>query len=454
VDFHRRYCGHFQRKTRSVFGAAGDYLKGLMQAKRKNMERMEETVVEADEQRLQHMLTESDWDHRAVLDQVAEEANEWLGGTAESCFLVDESGFAKKGKHSVGVARQWNGRQGKVDNCQVGVFGALGKGHLATLTDLRLYLPKDWVDHPARCRKAGVPEAERDHRTKTDLALEMVRHQRALGIAFAWVGADGGYGKEPAFLRGLEAMGEIFVADVHKDQRIYVDDPQPQVPAPANEGRQRGRPRSRLQAQTEAQRVDEWVAARAPSDWKPVELRDSTEGRLKVEVVHRRVWLWDGKEQQPRHWHLIVRREIDSPQTLKYTLCNAEAALSTHRLAQMQAQRFWVERAFQEAKSHCGMAEYQARKWRAWHHHMTLVAMSLLFMLEERIAQKDRYPLLSCSDIETLLKTTLPRRDLERDEVIRQMEKRHRKRLAATEAQYRKQGLPIPQTIGAVNLTK
>lgn len=100
------------------------------------------------------------------------------------------------------------------------------------------------------------------------------------------------------------------------------------------------------------------------------------------------------------------------------------------------------------------MADYQARKWRAWHHHMTLVAMSLLFMREERMLHKDRYPLLSCADIETLLKTPLPRRDLDREEVIRQMEKHHRKRLAHTEAKYRKQGLPIPETIGAVNLTK
>jgi len=167
--------------------------------------------------------------------------------------------------------------------------------------------------------------------------------------------------------------------------------------------------------------------------------------------VHRRVWLWDGEEKQAHHWHLIVRREIDSPQTLKYTLSNAEAELPTHRLAQMQAQRFWVERAFQEAKSHCGMGDYQARKWSAWHHHMTLAAISLLFMLEERILQKDSYPLLSC---ETLLRTTLPRRDLDREEVIRQMEKRHHKRLAATEAEYRKQKLPMPETIGAVNLTK
>ena len=422
-----------------------------MQAKRKNMERMEEAVVEANEQRLQHMLTDSDWEHRVVLDQVAREANEWLGGAAHSCFLVDESGFAKKGRHSVGVARQWNGRQGKVDNCQVGVFGALGKGHLATLTDLRLYLPKEWVDNPGRCRKAGVPERERRRRSKVQLALQMVCHQRELGVQFAWVGADGGYGKEPAFLRGLDAMGEVFVVDVHKDQRIYVQDPKPQIP-PSN-GPQRGRPRSRLQAQTNAQRVDEWIETLEPSDWQRVRLRDSTQGRLQVEVVHRRVWLWDGKEKQARHWHLIVRREIDSPQARKFTLSNADADLPTHRLAQMQAQRFWVERAFQEAKSHCGMADYQARKWSAWHHHMTLVAMSLLFMLEERIAQNDSYPLLSCSDIQTLLKSLLPRRDLDREEVIRQMEKRHHKRLAAIEAKYRKQGLPIPETVGAFNLT-
>ena len=199
-------------------------------------------VAEADEQRLQHMLTESQWDHRAVLDQVAQEADRRLGGTEDSCLLIDESGFAKKGKHSVGVKRQWCGRQGKVDNCQVGVFAALGKAHLSTLIDERLYLPKEWALSPARCRKAGIPEAERVHKSKSELALEMVRHQRALGLRFAWVGADGGYGKEPAFLRGLEGMGERFVVDIHKDQHLYLEDPRPAIPesSPA-----RGRPRSR-----------------------------------------------------------------------------------------------------------------------------------------------------------------------------------------------------------------
>jgi SRSO17 transposase len=414
-----------------------------MQATRKNMQRMEEAVVEADDQQLQHMLTDSPWDERAVLDQVALDANRHLGATADSCLLIDESSFAKKGMRSVGVARQWSGRQGKVDNCQVGVFAALGRGHRAALTDVRLYLPKEWVADPKRCTLAGVPEAQRQLRTKSQLALEIVRHQRELGVCFAWVGADGGYGKEPEFLRALQAMGEVFVADVHKDQRIYLEDPQPQV-APAPAGKKRGRPRSRLEAQSTPQRVDEWVTGLPQDAWQRISLRDSTCGRLDVEVIHQRVWLWDGKEAQAPHWHLIVRREIDSPQTIKYTLSNADPALDAQRLAQMQAQRFWIERALQEAKSHCGMADYQVRKWRAWHHHMALVAMSLLFMLEERIAQKDDYPLLSCSDIEMLLKTFLPRRDLERDEVIRQMEKRHRQRRAATAAAYAKQGVSAP----------
>ena len=312
----------------------------------------------------------------------------------------------------------------------------MGKGHLSTLIDERLYLPKEWTSNPARCRKAGIPEAERKQRSKSELALEMVRHQKALGLRYAWVGADGGYGKEPAFLRGLEAMGEVFVVDVHKDQQIYLEDPRPILPESTTT---RGRPRSRRQAQTARLRVDQWIKAQPETEWQRVTLRDSSKGKLRVEILHRRVWLWDGKEAQAHQWHLIVRREIDSPETTKYTLSNAPAETQPYRLAQMQAQRFWIERSLQDGKSESGLAEYQARKWRSWHHHMTLVMMAMLFMLEERILQKDDHPLLSCSDIESLLRAFLPRRDIEPDEILLQMEKRHHKRQAAIDSQYRKQ---------------
>jgi len=406
-----------------------------MQASRKNMERMEEVVMEADEQQLQYMLTESGWDQRAVLDQVAQDADRLLGGTADSCLLIDESSFAKKGKHSVGVARQWCGRLGKVDNCQVGVFAALGRGDRVSLVDARLYLPKAWVDDPARCRLAGVPEGQRVMRSKSELALAMVAHQRAQGIRFGWVGADGGYGKEPSFLRGLEAQGETFVVDVHKDQRIFLDDPDPQIPdsPPA-----RGRQSRKRQAQHPAQRVDAWAADQPESAWQQLTLRDSSRGPLKVEVLHQRVWLWDGTEQCAHHWHLIVRREVASTETLKYSLSNAPADTPVHTLAWQQGQRFWIERAFQDAKSEAGLADYQARKWSSWHHHMALVCMALLFMLEERLQSQDTTPLLSCSDIEDLLRAFLPKRNLDPEEVIRQIEKRHRKRQQAMDAKQRK----------------
>lgn len=407
-----------------------------MQAPRKNMERMEEHVLDADDQALQYMLTDADWNSSAVMTQVAREADQSLGGSTASCLLLDESSFAKKGKHSVGVARQWCGRLGKTDNCQVAVYGALGRGHRTTLIDFRLYLPAVWTKDDKRCRQAGIPEAFRAFKTKSELALEIVQKQRQSGIRFAWVGADAGYGKEPAFLRGLDEMNEIFVLDVHRDQRIYLDDPEPIIPPKQGS---RGRTPTRYTAQTKAIRVDQWAAQQPQADWQSYTLRDSTQGKLKVQILHRRVWLWDNQESKAQHWHLIVRREPNSPDTLKYTLSNAPEVTSTHTLAKMQGQRFWVERAFQDGKSEAGMADYQVRQWRSWHHHMTLVSMAMLFMIEERELHKEAYPLLSCHDIESLLRTFLPRRDIEHDEVFRQMQKRHRRRQAAIDHAMQKQ---------------
>lgn len=158
-----------------------------------------------------------------------------------------------------------------------------------------------------------------------------------------------------------------------------------------------------------------------------------------MQILHRRVWLWDKKEAKARLWHLIISKEPNSPETLKYTLSNASEEISTHQLAKMQGQRFWVERAFQDGKSETGMADYQARKWDSWYHHMALVSMAMLFMAEERERHKEEIPLLSCNDIETLLKTYVPRRDIEHDEVLRQMEKRYRHRQASINSAYNKQ---------------
>jgi SRSO17 transposase len=437
-DFEVRFEAHFERGTRSVSAQAEQYLQGLMQAGRKNMERMEEVVPECNYQSLQHFLSHSEWDARAVLDQVAREADRHLGGSEDSALLLDESAFAKKGEMSVGVARQWNGQLGKVENSQVAVFAALAQGPYSTLIDTRLYLPKEWLKDPERCREAGVPADAVVSKSKADLAFEMVVGARQNGLRFSWVGMDGGYGKEPGLLRRLADQGEVFVADVHKDQQIYLEDPDPAVPERRSP---RGKKPTRLQAQSDSQRVDEWLKAQPSESWQKVTVRPGSKGELQVEALQARVWLWDGSEPRARCWHLVATRELGSPETIKYFLSNAAAETSLERLVQMQRQRFWIERSFEDAKSESGMADYQVRGWLAWHHHMALVMMAMLFMLEEKLSQKEVYPLLSCADIEVLLAHFLPRRDVTVAEVVRQMEARHRARQRSIDSAYRRQEL-------------
>ena len=182
-----------------------------------------------------------------------------------------------------------------------------------------------------------------------------------------------------------------------------------------------------------------WVRKQAPGAWKRIAIRDSSKGKIFVDILHRIIWLWDGKETEARRWHLVVRREIDSPEEIKYSLSNAPLDTPTERLAFMQAQRYWVERPFQDAKNQCGMGDYQARGWFAWHHHMSMVLLAMLFMLEQRLQHQPDIPLLSCPDVATLLKSVLPRKDITEEEVLRQLEVRHRKRQASIDAAYRKQ---------------
>jgi SRSO17 transposase len=382
------------------------------------MERMAEVVPDSDDQSLQHFLTNSTWDECAVTDQVARNADQLIGGQPDSCLLIDETSFPKKGSKSVGVARQWCGRLGKVDNCQVGVFAILGSKTHSVPIDCRLFLPPAWVKDKQRCLAAGVPEEAIEFNRKHDLALQMVISTRGQGVRFNWIGCDSLYGEDPTFLRALDQMHEIFMADVHKDQHVYLQDPEPIVP-PAKS--KRGRKPSRLKAQTKPIQVDQWVRQQPAEAWKRLTIRDTTKGKLRVDILHQCVWLWDGKEKQAKHWHLLVRREVKGSK-IKYSLSNAPANTALKRLAYIQAQRYWVERSFQDSKTSCGMSDYQARRWRSWHHHMALVMMAMLFMLEQRLLYKDSHPLLSCSDIISLLCYFLPKRSITSGEVLRQLE--------------------------------
>jgi len=435
MRFVNTYREHFQSYRHDVSDKARQYACGLMQAgPRKNMDRMAEVVPQSKSRNLQQFLTHSKWDHRDVIDHVAQDVDGVLGDGRDACFLIDESGFVKQGKRSVGVARQWLGRLGKVDNGQVAVFGALAKGQYVAPVDVRLYLPKEWADDPKRCERAGVPEDERRFRTKTELALEMVRHARESGLRYGWVGADAGYGKGPGFCFALDEMGEIFSVDVHSDFRVYLEDPKPYLPQKLNKG---GRPFKKYQTDQEGVEVKVLLDSLPAQRWKTVTLRKTTRGVLRVRICRLKVYVWDGESGKVKCWTLIATKSLGKNPDTKISLINAPKQTTLKRLGWMQRQRYWVERTFEDAKSECGMADYQVRKWSAWHHHMALVMMAMLFMLTEKIHHKETYPLLSCADIEELLVHFLPRRDVTEEEVLFQLEQRHLQRQKAIDSHTR-----------------
>jgi SRSO17 transposase len=368
------------------------------------------------------------------MDQGALDVDRLLGGI-NAGLIIDETCNPKKGEKSVAVARQWCGNLGKVENCQVAVFSSLVCESSVSLIDCRLYVPHGWTTDRKRGEKAGIP-SDLVFKSKSQLALESIQHLRSLGVRFSWIGVDGGYGKEPHFLSTLDDLGELFVADVHKDQRVYLEDPELYVPERKN-GKGRTPPKHKTDVAGIA--VQAWAAAQPKEAWKRIATRDTTKGRLEVDILVQRLWIWNKEETTARRWTLIVRREVNSPETIKYSLTNTPKELPAERLAYMQGQRYFVERCFQDAKGSAGMDHYQVRSWQAWHHHMALVMMSMLFMLETRIEQKGKYPLLSCPDISKLLATFLPRRDADIDEVLRQMEFRHKQRQASIDSAYWRQ---------------
>lgn len=437
MSFVKSFSHHFQSYRHDVTEKARQYASGLMQAgSRKNMDRMAEVVPDSKSRNLQQFLTHSKWNAHDVIDQVASEADGYLGDKKQAGLLIDESGFAKQGKMSVGVARQWLGRLGKVDNGQVAVFGALGNGRFAIPVDVRLYLPKSWIEDPKRCEEAGIPEADRTFRTKEELALDIVVKARQRGLRFAWVGADGGYGKGPGFCMALDQMGELFVVDLHSDFTVYLDDPKPYIPEKKSK---RGRQFSRYRTDAKSYEVKEVVDLFKLSDQPVLKLRKTSRGPLKVRALRVPVYVWDGESSEAKRYFLVATRTLGKKPETKISLSNADETTALKKLAWMQHQRYWIERAFEDAKSECGMADYQVRKWSAWHHHMALVMMTMLFMLNERIRHKDTYPMLSCSDIEELLSRFLPRRDVSKAEVICHLEERHRLRQAAIESHTRNQ---------------
>ena len=374
----------FETSTRDVSCHALKYIAGLLShCPRKNMERLCETIPDTNQQDLQHFISDSPWSFASLWQWVGERAGQILGGGQDNMLLIDESGFSKKGTKSAGVARQYNGRLGKVDNCQVGVYSALSRGVRAVLTGGKLYLPEDWVNDPERCAAAGIPKSAQVFRTKPELAWELIEQAEQNALPFGWVGMDSGYGRDQGLLLKIAGMGKTFIADVDHDQLVWTEKPT-SVTRPAN------------LSESGAQPVDAlWKEGRRRA--RGYVLRQGENGKVKVQFWAKRVWIWPPTSEIPMPVWLLVSERADKE--VKYSLSNAGEETPWTRLALRQGQRHFIERAFEDGKSELGMAEYQARKWLAWHHHMVLVGAAMVFALGERELTRKDSPLLSVRDI-------------------------------------------------------
>jgi SRSO17 transposase len=440
LDHFHNYCPFFKVYQHDVSPQALSYLNGLLRCERgkANIERIEEIMQEFEYHHYQHFLSNSPWDHTAVIAQVRRDSDAVMGKERvkhqlPTGLIVDESAHPKRGDKSVGVARQYAGEIGKVDNCQVGVYASLVTGNCSCLVDERLYLPKEWIEDKERCELAAVPESERIFKTKPQLALEIIDQSLREGIHFDWVGGDGLYGHTYELAKGLEDRKLLFVLDIHKDQHVYLTHPDIILP---EKSPGRGRIPTRLKASLQPVRVDQYVANLGKHDWQKVTIRKACKGYLRAWIHIATVWVWDGEERCARQRSLIVRQDIHKKNKkgkIKYSLSNgSKAVYSTQQFAYFQAQRYWVERDFQSGKSELGMSDYQIRKWRGWHHHHAIVLMAMLFNLKERIKHEVNYPLMSVRDarilVSTLIAQTMLSDEPQMAKELRLMQLRHRKR--------------------------
>lgn len=420
----------FKTKTGKCYDKAIYYIKALYTTEKshRNIEKMTDGYSKEDYYKIQHFISESPWSAEDAMASAAIDVNQLFEDRKHVALVIDESGEEKKGIESVGVGHQYCGNLGKTCNSQVAVYGALASDNMVSIIDTRLYLPKSWTSDAERCDKVGIPDDKRDFKTKPELALEIIKAQRAAGIRFDWINADGLYGHDLKFLNALEELNELYVIDIHNNKSIFLEPFELEIKE-KKEGR--GRTPSRLLPNKKSINADVYVASLQQKDWQKVALRNGTKGVLEVESYMKRVFVFDEIESKCSSKLLIVSREKNSKDKweYKYAFSNAKDGQYTiEQLAFMLCHRFWVEHAFREAKQELGMTDYQVRGWLAWHHHMALVMMAMAFTLSEKITQKQEMPLLSASDIRLILINKFAQTSKAKYSIEEQIRIRHQER--------------------------
>ena len=303
--------------------------------------------------------------------------------------VIDESAFAKKGTHSAGVARQHNGRLGKEDNCQVGVF-LIGVARDATaLLDHQLFLPESWCaptrEAKDRRAEAHIPD-EVTFRTKPRIAAELVRNVAVLGqVELDWVVADDEYGRAGHFLDEMEQLEQRYVVDVPVTTMVWTTDPSSFVPAYSGRGR-----KPTLPTRDALRTVAEVAGGLPASAWKTMRVREGALGPLVFEFAAVRVWGVRHGKPGPPSW-LVIRRSLGDEPEVKYYVSNGDAQTPRSTLALVACTRCRVEEFLEDCKSYLGMTQYETRSWVGWHHHMTLVGLAHLFVTLARRRLKKKY---------------------------------------------------------------
>ncbi|MBV8382364.1 MAG: IS701 family transposase [Planctomycetaceae bacterium] len=349
---------------------ARTYLSGLLSdVEHKNAEAIAYRH-DLDRQTLQHFLGSSPWDHTPPVDELNRQVAGRLG-RPDAVLVFDPSAFPKKGEASVGVQRQWCGRLGKVENCQVGVYLGYVTDIEHVLVDFRLYLPAEWAKDRRRRKKCGVPQEIR-YRTRHQLALEMLQ-QRGGMLPHGGISGDDEMGRPAWFRKELAAQKERYLLAVPSNTGIR--DLEAEPPPYGGQGR---RPKPPFQA------VRTWCEALPAEAWTRLTVRDGEKGPLEVEIVARRV---ESKVERRvvgfAETLVVVRYEEGGKRKTDYHLSNAARETSLAELARVAKAEHRIEECLKRGKSEAGLGDSQVRNWLGWHHHMTLSLLALWFLVGE-----------------------------------------------------------------------
>ena len=381
VEFHARFAHIFQRAQSRE--QSGKYVRGLMsKAERKNGWQLAEAIGDATPDRTQRLLYNAQWDADQARDILMDYVVDQIGDE-DGIGIVDETGFIKKGNKSAGVARQYTGTAGKIENSQVGTFLAYATAAGHTLIDRRLFLPEAWVQDAERRNKAHIPVGV-VHETKPEQAVAMLRHAWARGVKMKWVTGDEVYGSAGHFRDAVANAGKLYVMAVTKSTPVWQK--RPKTLAPDKSTPTLGRPKTREKVaagQSSHQTVSEVVVGFQPACWQRLTTSIGSKGPIEYDWAMQRVVERSNNLPGRDAW-LLARRSCSNPDEIAYYLSNAHAETSLDMLCKIAAQRFRVEQCFEETKGETGLDHYEVRFFHSWYRHITMSMMAHAWLMVMR----------------------------------------------------------------------